>query len=350
MISASARRHARPRVGLALGAGGVLGAAWMTGALAALQQQVPRLAGEFDVIVGTSAGSVLAAALRCGLTVDEIVAHQRDGPAGPLSALGSPDLGCGALPPWPRPGVGSPHLLLAALRAPLRVHPWVIASAWLPQGRADHTVLRGMVHDMAGLADQRRRPGWRPGWRPRPRWRGMAEEWAASGRTWIVALDYDSGQRVVFGRPGAPEASLPDAVAASCSVPGWFRPTVIGGHRYIDGGVRSAASADLLARSGLDEVYVLAPTASLVSSLPRSPLEAPERLVRFWATAGLRREIAMLRARGAKVTLLTPGPEDLAAMGGNLMDPARRLSVFETSLRTSAEFFAAGGARHESAA
>ena len=323
MISASAMRRSRPRIGLVLGAGGVLGGAWMTGALAALQDRLSLPLGEADVIVGTSAGSVLAAALRCGLTVDEIVGHQRHGPSGALAILGSPDLGCTALPPWPRPGVGSPRMLLAALLAPHRVPPWVVASAWLPQGRADHTVLHTMVQDLVSLGDQRRELT-------------DVAEWAAGGRTWVVAVDYDSGRRVVFGRRAAPPASLPDAVTASCSVPGWYRPMMIGGRRYVDGGVHSATSAALLARAGLDEVYVLAPMASLVCGPPRTPAERAERLVRRWITFALSREAGVLRSRGIKVTLLTPGPEDLDAMGANLMDPARRQRVFETSMHTSA--------------
>jgi len=332
----------RPRsgMGLVLGAGGVLGAAWMTGALAALQARLPRPVGDADVMVGTSAGSVLAAALRCGFSVDEIVAHQRGGPAGTLSVLGSPDLGCGALPPWPRPGMGSPRLLIAGLRAPHRVHPFVTISACLPQGRADHAMLRAMVQGMTSQADQDGPAAptvWPPGGTGRQRAADAPPGWAAGGQTWVVVVDYDSGQRVVFGRPGAPRASLPDAVAASCSIPGWFRPTTIAGRRYIDAGIQSAASADLLARAGLDEVYVLAPTASLVNVRPHTPLEGAEQLIRRWTTFALRREVGLLRSAGTKVTLLTPGPEDLRAMGGNLMDPARRQTVFETSLRTSAE-------------
>jgi NTE family protein len=377
MISESVRRRGRPRprIGLALGAGGVLGAAWATGALAVLQRRVPVPVGDFDVIVGTSAGSVLAAALRCGLTVDEIVAYQREGPSGPLRALGSPDLGYGPLPPWPRLVLGSPRLLLSALRSRNRVHPWVIASACLPVGRADHDALREMVRDMALLGDQRAgagraragaggpHPGADPAGTGNPGWFGrlvsalagrggvpagvpagdasLVTSWDTGGRTWIVAVDYDLGHRVVFGRSGAPPATLPDAVAASCSVPGWFRPTVIGDRRYVDGGVRSTASADLLTGLGLDEVYVLAPMASQVTAPPRTALERAERLVRKRMTAATQREIDLLRSEGVKVTLLTPGPEDLYAMGGNLMDPSRRREVFETSLRTSAESFGA---------
>jgi NTE family protein len=366
MISASVGRRGRaqPRIGLALGAGGVLGAAWTTGALAVLQQRVPVPVSDFEVIVGTSAGSVLAAALRCGLTVDEIVTFQQEGPSGPLRALGSPDLGYGALPPWPRLVMGSPRLLWSALRSPHRVHPWVIASACLPEGRGDHAALREMVRDMALLGDERRAPDQEnPGLVARladrltgrrsaragadaggPADGSLISDWAQDGRTWIVAVDYDLGHRVVFGRDGAPPASLPQAVAASCSVPGWFRPTVIDERRYVDGGVRSTASADLLAGLGLDEVYVLAPMASQVTGPPRTALERAERMVRKRMTAATEREIDRLRSEGVQVTLVTPGPDDLHAMGGNLMDPSRRQSVFETSLRTSADAFGAGRA------
>ena len=312
----------RPRTGLVLGGGGVLGAAWMTGALAAVQDRLPVPAGELDVVLGTSAGSVLAAALRSGFTVADLVAHQSGGPAGPLSAIGSPDLGGAAMPPRPQLRIGSPRLLRTVLRAPRRVHPWVVVNACLPRGRAEHDQLRAMLATLTGSADAE--PG------------SAGEGWPDGGQTWIVAVDYDSGQRVAFGRRGAPAASLPDAVVASCSVPGWFRPADIGGHRYVDGGVRSVASADLLAQAGLDEVYVLAPAATLVRIRARSAWEWTAHRIRRMLTAGLLREVQAVRASGARVTLLTPGREDLAAIGANLMDASRRADVFDCSVRTSA--------------
>jgi NTE family protein len=305
------------RAGLVLGAGGVLGAAWMAGALAALQARLPYPVEDTGLILGTSAGSVLAAALRCGFGVDDLVAHQRGTGRGALDALCAPDLSCRGLPPWPSWCPGSPRLMLKALRAPSRVHPWVTAAACLPRGRARHDELRRTVSDM--MARHRRGPGA-----------------GDRGQTWITAVDYDSGRRVVFGRDGAPEATLPDAVVASCSVPCWYQPAVIGSHRYIDGGVRSGSNADLLARAGIAKAYVLAPAASLVAGPPRGLTECLERFVRRLMTRALLKEVALLRGRGIDVTVLTPGPADLAAMGGNLMDHRRREAVFETSLRTSA--------------
>jgi NTE family protein len=164
-----------------------------------------------------------------------------------------------------------------------------------------------------------------------------------SGQTWIVAVDYDSGERVIFGRPGAPAARLPDAVAASCSIPGWYEPVVIDGRRYVDGGVRSATSLTAVAPADIDEVYVLAPMASFETDRPRKAAERVERRLRRVITHTLLREVNALRSLGVRVTMITPGPEDLAVMGANLMDPRHRIEVLETSLRTSAAALANPG-------
>ena len=111
---------------------------------------------------------------------------------------------------------------------------------------------------------------------------------------------------------------------------------MIGGRRYVNGGVRSPTSLGALARAGVDEVFVLAPLASTTPGrLPRKPHERLERRLRALLTMALLREVRALRAAGIGVTMLTPGPDDLAVMGVNLMDPRRRRAVLDTSLTTS---------------
>jgi NTE family protein len=313
----TASHQPRPRVGLVLGAGGVLGAAWMAGALVALQERLATPLGDLDLIVGTSAGSVLAAALRCGVGVDEIADHQRGVPLVALPDLRELDRDAGPLPPLPRMRLGSPRLLASTARAPHRVHPWVAASALILQGRARHRSLTALVGALVAL-DARE------------------AAWPGRGETWVMAVDYESGRRIAFGRAGAPVVGLPDAVVASCSIPGWYEPKVIGDRRYIDGGVRSSTSLDLLARVPLDEVYVLAPMASYEMDSPLHPYARLERVFRRVLTVALTREVRKVRsATGARITVLTPGPEDLAAIGGNMMDPGRRTQVLETALRTT---------------
>jgi NTE family protein len=310
----------RPRIGVVLGAGGVLGAAWTAGALVALQERLPRPLGEADLIVGTSAGSVMTAALRCGVDAQEIVDHQRGVHLTALPHLRDLDGESGPMPPLPRMRIGSPELLARTALAPHRVRPWVAASALMFQGRGQLNSLELLVEAMLAL-DGRGNAGW-----PRR-------------ETWIMAVDYRAGRRVAFGRSGAPQATLADAVVASCSIPGWYRPKLIDGHPYVDGGVCSSTSLDLLSRVDLDEVYVLAPMASYEPDNPWHPALRLERVFRRVLTLALTREVRKVRASGKTVTVLTPGPEDLAAIGANMMNPTRREQVLETSLRTSAAAF-----------
>jgi NTE family protein len=327
--SRSGRRHA-PRIGLVLGAGGLLGSAWTAGVLALLSGRLDRPLGDVDLVLGTSAGAVLGAALRCGMDVPELLAHQRgtdpavarDCRPDELPELRAIERESGdGLPPVPLPWLGSPRLLAAAAVAPCRVNPVVAASGLLPLGRRRMTSLVRMV-DVLQERGGAGADGWVPG---RP--------------LWVVAVDYDSGRRVVFGRAGAPAASVADAVLASCAIPGWFAPQVIAGRRYVDGGVASATSLALLARPGapvLDEVYVLAPMAAYEYDRPTDPVAVVERRVRRLLTRWLDAEVRAVRALGTRVTVLTPGPADLQAMGGNLMNPRRRLHVLDTALETSA--------------
>ena len=310
------------RRGLVLGAGGVLGGAWMIGALRALEEAEgldPRTA---EVIVGTSAGSVLAALLGAGIGSQTLVAHQRG-----ILLEGDPrldydhDTGAGGpLPPWPHLHPGSARLLLRTLTSPRSRPPAVAITAFLPEGRGSLDALRPLVESVAGD----------DGWVPHP-------------ATWVVAMDHDTGRRVAFGRTGAPPADLADAVMASCAIPGWYAPVTIGDRRYLDGGVCSPFNADLLAGLGLDEVYVLAPMASLRLDAASSVPVRVERTLRRAATRRLLREVDKVRRSGTAVTLLCPGPEDLEVIGANLMDPRRRERVLERSLRTVATLLRANG-------
>jgi NTE family protein len=232
----------------------------------------------------------------------------------------------GPFPPMPRLVLGSPRLLVNAARTPRQMNPWVVASALMPRGRAHHDTLTALLQAVLAQADGHLVPGSRP-WPRAP--------------TWIMCIDYDSGHRVAFGREDTPTASLSEVVVASCSIPGWHQPMVIDGRRYVDGGVASTTSLGLLAQTDLDEVYVLAPMASYQTDHPRNPAARAERLLRHFYTVGLTREAAKVRSAGINVTVLTPGPEDLAAIGSNLMEPARRQQVLETAQQTTPRQIAA---------
>ena len=128
-------------------------------------------------------------------------------------------------------------------------------------------------------------------------------------RTWpdrrllITAVDTDSGEFAAFDRDSG--VDLVDAVAASCAVPGVWPPVTIGGRRWMDGGTRSAANADLAA--GCSRVVVLAPVAG-----------------GFGPMASVARQVAELEKQGARVAVVGPDGAARQAIGRNLLDPARR--------------------------
>ena len=292
----------------------MLGAAWTIGALAALEQTRGLDPRDAEVLVGTSAGSVLASFLGCGVGVDVLLDHQRgivNAEAPDISYDPDRDSG-GALPPLPRPGIGSARGVISSALRPWKVTPMGALSAVLPQGR-------GSLDPVGTLVDAVCPRG----------------AWAGHPQTWIVAMDYDSGRRVAFGRDGAPHAGLRDAVMASCAIPGWYAPIPIGGRRYVDGGACSPTSLDLVGSLELDEVVVLSPMTSMDYDRPASVAGRLERRFRRLATKRVVSEIKKVTATGTRVTFLGPGAEDLAVIGANLMDPRRREEVLETSLRTS---------------
>jgi NTE family protein len=311
-------RKRQPKRGIVLGGGGVLGAAWMVGALCALEEVHgfdPRTA---DYIVGTSAGSVLAALLAAGVSPQQLRDHQRGEPIseGPLAGYSwDYERATGdRRPRVPRLLPATRQSLTSSARRIRQLPPTAVLAGWLPTGKGSLERIGHLIEAITPM-----------------------DEWSPHPNLWVVAMDLNESRRVSFGRDGAPPAPLADAVMASCAIPSWFQPVEIDGHKYVDGGACSATSIDLLADTGVEEVYALAPMVSFAHDRPSSMIARLERRWRSQVTRRSLHEAEKVRAGGADVTLIGPGPEDLEAMGGNVMDVSRRLDVLETSLRTSVE-------------
>jgi NTE family protein len=149
-----------------------------------------------------------------------------------------------------------------------------------------------------------------------------------------VTTDTRSAKRVVFGREGSPEAELSKAVAASCAIPGFYRPVRIGDRHYVDGGVCSASNLDLLKDAGLDLIVCLNPTSTRAKVPARTPAAIVAGQMRAGAGRRVGSEAKKVRAAGTEVLLIQPDADDLAVMGTNLMSGRRRHEVIETAIET----------------
>jgi NTE family protein len=147
------------------------------------------------------------------------------------------------------------------------------------------------------------------------------------GRLRIAAVDLESGRRVMFGSPGAPQVSVATAVQASCAIPGVFRPVVAGGRSYVDGGVWSPTNADAADVERGDHVLCVNPTGSLRPGAG-ALAGALGPVSRGVAAA----EALALKHRGASVTTVNPDESSVSLMGANLMDPRPRSAVIAAGL------------------
>jgi NTE family protein len=321
---ASNRPRARPRVGIVLGGGGILGGAWLIGALHALQEASGFEPIHATHIVGTSAGSVVGALTSEGISPSFLTFHQRGGDPSVMSErfhepIRGADEESRSFISWtgtiPRPVLGSPSLALRTSLMPWRYPATTALTGWIGRG-----FLSG---DGIGRVIRAVRPS---GWSSHP-------------NLWLVALDYTSGRRVVFGRQGAPRAHLDEAVMASCAIPGLYRPVRIGGQLYVDGGVWSPSNLDLLSHDPvideLDLVIALNPLTTLSPGLPNTIAERVEHRVRSTMGRRFGREAKRFKERGTPLLLIQPDEDDLDAMGINLMDPSRRVPVVETAIATT---------------
>ena len=308
-----------------LGAGGVMGGAWLAGGLHALASHTGWDPGSADIVVGTSAGSMMGALVAAGGVPPWFMLAHSGGEdiEGLVDALGNPvaeaDRSAGAifrlakgLPPL---GPSSWRLLLAAIRNPNKHVPAAVGAALLPHGPISTEPLKDVVR------------------------RAVGEDTEIPPNVWIMACDLDAGRRVAFGREDAPPAEIPDAVAASCAIPGFYRPVRIGGRSYVDGGTWSLSNLDVVARLELDLVICMNPSSSREAAI--SPGGAVARRLREQAGRRLGREARFLRKHGAEVVLVQPTAEDLAGMGVNPMSRRRRHQVLERAVRTVGEQLAA---------
>jgi NTE family protein len=289
---------------LVLGGGGILGEAWMLSVLVGLVETESLVAQDCDAYIGTSAGSIVATMLSAGVDLKSRLGQLPEQPAVPTSI--------GAAPSSPL----TRALRVSASFAGVATEPLasIALRSTAPGGRLLRRAALSRVPDgRLSLAE-------------------LGREIDRSGASWdgrlrISAVELESGRRVIFDGSGNPEVSVSEAVQASCAIPGVFRPVVVNGRRYVDGGAWSPTNMDTADVSGGTRVLCLNPTGSLKPSRG-TPFAALGPISRSVAAI----EAAALRRRGAEVLVISPDAESIAAIGPNLMDAAPRPHVVAAGL------------------
>jgi NTE family protein len=255
------------RTALVLGGGGITGIGWEVGLIAGLADAGVDLTSA-DFVVGTSAGSVVGAQITCGADLEAMYSRQ-------------------LVPPVDEP-------VARMTRANLARYGWALL-----RSRGRGIAFRRRVGALALAAEK---AGLTPSQQERLDVIGsrlVSTEWP-DRPLMITAVDAETGEFEPFDRHSGVPLLL--AVAASCAVPGVYPPVTIGARRFIDGGMRSTANADLA--RGYDRLVVLAP-------IPRG----------FGPMAGAE---AQIRGVVPRVVVVSPDAASRAAIGRNVLDPAAR--------------------------
>jgi NTE family protein len=280
---------------LVLGGGGEVGEAWESGIIAGLAEKGVDLS-HADLIIGTSAGAIVGARLAIGTPPDLMKA-----------ILAPPE---GTVPPPPPAGL-PPDLSILMRKfqemesgqRPLQqiraeIGAWAVKA---PPITTEDDFVTSYIRRF-----------------PEKQWPIRAYE--------CTAVDAADGSLKVWDQKS--RVLLASAVASSCALPGLFAPVPINGHRYMDGGMRSASNADLA--KGYKTVVVIA------FALGRTENEIAKRFgpvaAALLSPATLESELKALRDRGSKVELIAPDAASLAAFGPELGDASRRVPAANAGL------------------
>jgi NTE family protein len=277
---------------LVLAAGGVVGEAWMSGVLGGIEDTAGVELHRVEAFVGTSAGAIVAARLAAGeplrrpprsRSAATQIADEKEGGGLLLTAA---RWGWGATAPL------AP--LATALAAPGGA---LLRSALLARAPATGRTVAGLRSEIDASGVR------------------------FDGSLRICCVDKSSGRRVVFGAPGAPAASVGQAVAASCAIPWVYAPVRIGDREYVDGGVWSVTNLDAAPAQRDTQLLCLDATAALSSTLGRA----------FRVAVAV--ELQILRRRGARVEHVTPDDEAAEALGPDFMAAGRAGAALATGYR-----------------
>ncbi|HEY0756700.1 MAG TPA: patatin-like phospholipase family protein [Ktedonobacteraceae bacterium] len=255
---------------LVLGGGGVAGVAWELGILVGLHEAGVDVRNA-DLMLGTSAGSVVGAQITSGTDLESLFAAQLTPPEQSKERMVTFDPS--QMVEVFRQAIVDSGADIQARRA--RIGAYALAASTISEAERRVTIeARLPVHS-----------------------------WPQQ-ELLIVAVDAETGEEYIMKRDSG--VSLIDAVGASCAVPGVWPTVTIAGHRYMDGGMRSVTNADLA--KGYERILILNPMGANANFFGMGPAK----------------EAATLASEGSQVIVIEPDEASIAAIGLNPLDPATR--------------------------
>jgi predicted acylesterase/phospholipase RssA len=338
-IESKPRRRGRGRkrpskTALVLGGGGFTGGVYEIGALRALDLlAVNSTVNNFDVYVGTSAGSFVASMLANGITPDEMMQVLNDRVPSELEDL---DLDKVLKPNY----LG---FLSKTAQLPLRTLELIrslarfgeLSAIDLGVGLAE--ALPSGLYSGSGVDEYIARVLKDTG-RPND-FRLLDAE------LYLTATDLDTTERIVFGEPGWQDVPISKAVQCSTTLPIVYKPVDLKGRQLVDGGIRSTTNVDIAVEKGAKFIIVVNPLVPYINDFERtiptvfgtrvrrvSDMGLPaiaNQTFRLIAHARLHQAVAQWEERypGVDIVLLEPDPTDELMFGTPIMDYSRRLEI-----------------------
>ncbi|MEA2452747.1 MAG: hypothetical protein QOG04_1457 [Actinomycetota bacterium] len=273
-----------------------------------------------DVIVGTSAGSVMSAYLSIGWSTDDFVDYAHGRHPDVVKDATSNGVPSVFVPLYSNPAervarsIGSIFAVASS-----RGYVNRVTRGRMPGARLRRAFPAGLY----STTDTRLRLQ-----------EDLPDAWPRRD-VYLCAADLYTGERIAFGLPDAPAAPFPDAVLASTAIPGIFPPVQIGERQYVDGGIVSATSLDLAVAAGCEAIVCIAPLGYRNEGGVAEPKLWGPMLVRSLFARTLKREVVEARRQGVSVLVIRPWASDLAELGTNSMRNFDRGAIVDLSYESA---------------
>jgi NTE family protein len=330
-----ARRRRRSKTALVLGGGGFTGGVYQIGALRALDLlTVNRTVNDFDVYIGTSAGSFVATLVGSGFTPEEMSRVVNKQVPTPFKEV---DLGTLLRPNYtdfvsrgmlmPLRLVGLARSLAGRWREVSMMDVFTGLAEALPPGLYRGSGVEKYIREMLAGAD-------------------MTDDFRMLEKElYLTATDLDTCERIVFGMPDWDDIPISKAVAASAALPMVYRPVELKGRQFIDGGIRSTTNVDLAVERGAKFIVVVNPLVPYVNDFQKriptifgsrvrrvSDMGFPQvayQAFKLVAHSRLHEHVKRWSERypGVDIILIEPDPNDELMFGTSIMNYSSRIEI-----------------------